>query len=393
MFVFKKNKAEINKKSINSNSIVEFIRNENSMLKTDNPTDLCNAYSQNVIVNRAINLIATSVASVPWHLQHKNSGKIFNDHPLLTILNNPSPLVGGAELFQNIISFKLLFGNAFLYVAKDSRNTPIELYSLRTDKIKLNFSKNGDLLSYIYKQNDRKITFPIDRITGKSDILHIKNFNPTNSHYGLSQLSSCVYAVEQHNEACKWNLSLLKNSARPSGALVFNNNDSTNFMTDEQFEFLKSEISESYSAAKNAGRPILLQGGLEWKELSMSPKDMDYLAAKNSNSRDIAICFGVPSQLLGLPGDATYNNMQEARLALWEETIIPLLDRLLDSLNSWLVPLFDNNLKLSYNLDAINALAARREKLWQRIENANFLTINEKRYLTGMAPIKDGNQL
>ena len=121
--------------------------------------------------------------------------------------------------------------------------------------------------------------------------------------------------------------------------------------------------------------------------MSLTPKDMDFIESKNSAARDIALAFGVPPQLLAIKGDNGYNNMQEARLAFWEETILPLLDHAIDSLNNWLLPKFDSNLELSYDHNAISALALRQEKNWRRIQNADFMTINEKRAAIGLPPL------
>ena len=159
-------------------------------------------------------------------------------------------------------------------------------------------------------------------------------------------------------------------------------------MSDDQYVRIKEQLEEVFMGSKNSGRPLLIEGGLEWQEMSMSPKDMDFIEEKNSAARDIALAIGVPPQLLGIPGDNTYSNMQEARLALWEETIIPLLDHLTDSLNHWLVPMFGEGIHLEYNVNDISGLSSRREKIWTRIENASFLSINEKRQMVGLSPIK-----
>ena len=137
----------------------------------------------------------------------------------------------------------------------------------------------------------------------------------------------------------------------------------------------------------------MLEGNLDWREMGMSNRDMDFIESKHSAARDIALAFGVPPQLLGLPGDSTYSNMQEARLALWEETILPLLDTTKDALNNWLAPLYGAALEIDYDQDSISALAPRREHVWARLEQASFMTINEKRAQVGLAPAPGGDQL
>jgi len=120
---------------------------------------------------------------------------------------------------------------------------------------------------------------------------------------------------------------------------------------------------------------------------------MDFLAAKHASARDIAQAFGVPPMLLGIPGDNTYANYREARLALWEETVVPLLRHLRDELNAWLAPMFGPGLALDLDLDEVPALTLRRERRWDMLRRADFLTVNEKRAAVGYPPLAGGDML
>jgi len=152
-------------------------------------------------------------------------------------------------------------------------------------------------------------------------------------------------------------------------------------------------MAEQYQGAANAGRPLLLEGGLKWQAMSFSPADMDFIESKHVSAREIALAFGVPPMLLGIPGDNTFANYQEANRALWRQTILPLLDKTADALNGWLTPKFGDGLRLAYDLDAIPALSAEREALWSRIEAASFLTLNEKRRTAGLGPVEGGDSV
>lgn len=129
---------------------------------------------------------------------------------------------------------------------------------------------------------------------------------------------------------------------------------------------------------------------VDWKELGLSPKDMDFAETKAQAAREIAAAFGVP-HLLVVSGEATFSNRADARLELWEHTVIPLLDRLSSALTTWLCPMFGQDLRLAHDLDEIPALAPRRRMKWQQIQAADFLTLNEKRAALGYAPIANGD--
>jgi HK97 family phage portal protein len=223
-------------------------------------------------------------------------------------------------------------------------------------------------------------------------ILHLTAFHPLDDHYGLAPLEAAAVAVDTHNAAARWNKALLDNSARPSGALVYDGPEGS-LLSDGQYERLKRELTENYEGSTNAGRPLLLEGGLDWKPMSLSPKDMDFMEAKHTAAREIALAFGVPPMLLGIPGDNTYSNYQEANRVFWRQTVLPVAQRVGCALAQWLAPAFGTDLRLSIDTDRIDALSTDRAALWERVTKAPFLTLNEKREAVGYAPAEGGDQL
>ena len=334
------------------------------------------SYVKNVIANRCISIITKSASSVPIKVRNKKTKQIIEEHEILNLINKPNPSSNKNIFFETIYSHKLISGNVYIRMIKNNQNIPQELYILRPDRITI-LAGNTDIpLAYKYKFNSIETVFKVNQLTGESDILHIKNFNPINDWYGLSQVEPASYSIDQHNEASKWNQAILQNGAKPSGALIVKNDS---FLTNDQFTRLKEQLNNEFSGSENAGKPMLLEGGLDWKEISLSPKEMDFLEMKHSTARDIALSFGVPSQLIGIPGDNTYSNMSEARLFLWEQTILPNIDIILSSLNNWLTPLFDKNIELFYDKNDIIPLSVRKENFWNIVNNSNFLTNEEKK--------------
>lgn len=343
-------------------------------------------YIKNVVGYKCVSMLARSASSVKLMIYDKKTNKKIENHPLELLLNNPNPTQNGYEFFESLYSYKLLSGNTYIQAILLDKNifkNPKELFILRPDRMTIIIDNNSSIpYAYKYKVNNSEKIFYVDKISGNAEILHIKNFNPINDWYGLSPIEAASYSIDQHNEASKWNQSMLQNGARPSGALIVKGNgDDSAFLTDEQFTRLKKQLNEEFAGTENAGKPLLLEGGLEWMEMSLSPSEMNFLEMKNSCARDIALAFGVPSQLLGIPGDNTYSNLTEARLSMWEETIIPMIDNVVDALNKWLIPMFNDNIALYYDKDKITALYSRQESYWNKIANANFLNDNEKKKL------------
>ncbi len=342
-------------------------------------------YVRNVIAHRAVNLIMEGAASVPWRL-YDVAGKRVGGHPVLRLLKRPNPMQGGADLLQQLYANRLISGNAYLQAVGPKDGAPAELHALRPDRVSVIAGKGGMPAGYRYTVGDYYTDFPVDSMNGRCRILHLKNYHPLNDWYGLSPIEAAAYSIDQHNQSGAWNQALLQNGARPSGALVvkYGEQSGSGHLSEEQYSRIRNQMDDQFSGPANAGRPLLLEGGLEWQEISMSPKDMDFIEAKHSAARDIALAFGVPPQLLGIPGDNTYSNLAEARLALWEQTILPLVDGMCGALNNWLLPQFPGDIRLDYDTNAISALSARRERVWERVNKAGFLSDEEKRELVGL---------
>jgi HK97 family phage portal protein len=233
--------------------------------------------------------------------------------------------------------------------------------------------------AYEYAVGTQNVRVAIREDEALAPILHLTLFHPVDDHYGLSPMEAAATALDIHNAAGAWNKALLDNAARPSGALVVGGAT----LTDAQFDRLKGELEANYQGAGNAGRPLILEGGIDWRPLSLSPKDMDFVEAKAAAAREIALAFGVPPLLLGLPGDSTHANYAEANRAFYRQTVIPLVKRTAESLSHWLAPAFGETLRLEPDLDAIEALADERESLWRRVTAAAFLSDDEKREAVG----------
>ncbi len=333
------------------------------------------AYLENPVAQRAVRLVAEGIGGAPL---------LPSDPKLLELVSATS---AGQSLLETLASQLLLHGNAYVQVLKDARGKPVELYALRPERVSVVAGADGWPAAYAYKVGETTLTIPALDEDASPNLVHLKYFHPGDDHYGLGCLAAADQAVASHNAAAAWNRTLLENAARPSGALVYDPGDSGGLSAD-QFDRLKAELASAYSGAFNAGRPLLLEGGLKWQPLSLSPADMDFAELKAAAARDIALAFGVPPMLLGLPGDNTYANYREANRALWRLTLLPLAGKILSGLSEALAIWFPDA-RLAIDLDGVPALAEDRERLWSQVGSAAFLSDEEKRAMLGLA-LKDG---
>ena len=336
-------------------------------------------FVRNPIGFRAVRLIAEAAAALPLVLQDASTR--YAAHPVLDLIARPNPAQGRAELLESLFGQLLLSGNAYLEAVGEG-GLPSELHVLRSDRMSVVPGEDGWPVAYDYAVGARRHRFPVGTA---SPVCHIRSFHPQDDHYGLSALQAAAQAIEVHNGASRWSLALLENAARPSGAIVYNGPGGAT-MSQDQFDRLLSEMETQHQGARNAGRPMLLEGGLDWKPMGFSPSDMEFQKTKELAAREIAIAFGVPPMILGIPGDATYANYQEANRAFYRLTVLPLATRVTSAISDWLSDFTGERITLAPDLDGIPALAAERDAQWRRISTAPFLTPAEKRALLGLPP-------
>ena len=328
------------------------------------------AYLDNPVAQRAVRLVAEGIGGAPLRQA---------DPALLALVGATS---GGQSLLETAASQLLLHGNAYVQVLRDAAGRPVELYALRPERVTVLPGADGWPEAYHYRAGDKSLTIPALDGDASPNLIHVRGFHPADDHYGAGCLTAADQAVAVHNAASQWNQALLDNAARPSGALVYAAGEG-NALTTEQFDRLKRELAEAFAGSANAGRPLLLEGGLSWQTLSLTPADMDFAALKAAAARDIALAFGVPPMLLGLPGDSTYANYREANRALWRLTLLPLAAKLLGALAEGLATWFPGA-TLGVDLDRVPALAEDRERLWAQVGAADFLSAAEKRALLNL---------
>jgi HK97 family phage portal protein len=340
-------------------------------------------FSGNPVGFRAIKLIAEAAAALPLICQDVE--RRFESHPMLQLMSSPNLGQGRAELLEALFAQLLLSGNSYIEAVPGADGVPLELHVLRSDRMRIVPGQDGWPVAYDYTVGAR--THRFDITTAAPTICHIKSFHPQDDHYGFSPLQAAAQAIDVHNSASHWSKGLLDNAARPSGAIVYRSSDGQGSMSSDQYDRLVSEMEAHHQGARNAGRPMLLEGGLDWKPMGFSPSDMEFQKTKEAAAREIAVAFGVPPMLLGIPGEATFANYQEANRAFYRLTVLPLATRVSAQISTWLGRLMNETVTLRPDLDQVPALASERDAQWKRVVGAEFLTAAEKRALLGLPPL------
>ncbi|MCX7560083.1 phage portal protein [Sulfitobacter sp. F26204] len=334
---------------------------------------------------RCVKLIAEAAAALPLVVQ--DAERRYDTHPLVSLLARPNASQGKAELLEALYGQMLLSGNGYVEAVGDG--IPVELHVLRSDRMSVIPGADGWPVAYEYAVAGKKHRFDIGGLA--RPVCHIKTFHPQDDHYGFAPLQAAAMAMDVHNSASRWSKALLDNAARPSGAIIYKGAEGQGHLAPDQYDRLVAEMENHHQGARNAGRPMLLEGGLDWKPMGFSPSDMEFHKTKEAAAREIALAYGVPPMLLGIQGDATYANYQEAHRALYRLTVLPLATRVTASLASWLAGFTGEMVEVRPDLDQVPALADERQSQWSRVAQADFLTDAEKRSLLGLPTVADND--
>lgn len=355
-------------------------------------------YEQCMAIYACVSMIAQGGATIPWILykvpmssaqRGPTRGRLeeMEEHALLDLIDRPNRYYGQFKFIEELLSFFLIAGNNYtIAIGPENGRPPKELWNLKPHRVKIipgtKFEPIGGYAHYANPSNPD--------VYQPKDTLHLKCFAPLDDFYGLSPLEVAARGIDITNMGQIWNMRLLQNDMRPPGAFKI----LTKFRDDEERQAFKKNTMESFAGYQSAGRPLFMEGDVDWKPFAISPKDADWIQSDKLTLRRIAAVLHVSSILLGDTEAATYSNYQEARKALYMEGILPIMSFLRDELNNWLTPRYGDRLRLDYNRDAIEALQEDRNKLWERVNLAWWLTLNERREAIGYDVMgKEGDKI
>lgn len=339
-------------------------------------------YQQAVWVYACIREITVALKQVTLLLYSNDREHEVDTHDLLDLMRRPNPFQSGDAWLESVIAYLLLSGNSYIEKVGPRAGPPQELWVKRPDRMKVLPDPTHLIRGYRYQIGEDKIDFL------KDEIRHIKTFHPLNDYYGMSAIEAAARGVDAFNTGMSHNVALMQNGARPSGAWVTEQN-----LDDTQFNRFNQQIKDR-ARLENRGKELLLEAGVDWKEMGLSPRDLDWLQGLQDAGRQIHAAFGVHPVLTGLQ-EGTFENQQQAMRGLYLRTVLPLLDHVLAELNAWLLPTFGiTGLELGYDRDAIPALSEDQDALFTRAITAfekGILKRNEARVMLGFEEAEGGD--
>lgn len=375
-------------------SLIAQLNGQNGITQFDYNANLKDAYFSNPVVYFCVNLIATLATQPRWEL-YVDGKEVTNitsteyGKALFAFIQRPNEKQTLRDFISNYIIHDYLAGETFMYRYPNNK-----ALNRGNGKVILLEPSNMEIKDdkYIFTNKDNKrMEIPLVNSDKTKDILHRASWHPT-SNRGFSSLTPAWIAIQNMNAALQWNASTLKNSARLSMVAIQKESTIPNTkqtLTPEQQKRLQEDLSR-FASPQGRGKPFVLSGDWDIKELGQSNADLEFIKGLESMSRLIALSFGVDPILLSLPGDSTYSNKKEANAAVFKMVVLPKLEMMKDDITNWFSELYgiDKQVEIRLNMDDVVCLESDREKLWSRQKDAvDILTIDERRLLLGFEPL------
>lgn len=351
-------------------------------------------YSKNSTVYHAIDKIASKCGEIPLKLYRIQNGKKMEveNHALLDVLYNPNPVMNTyAQFVQAWVSYLKLTGNAYLYrevQAIELDDSQKEVFVVPSQYVQAYYDNLGRPEKYVIQKTKTDKETIIPSKDKKTALYATRLFNPNLNEGGQSPISPLRYAILLLNETAEYAVNFVRNRCTPPGVL-----STEQQLTPEQRSQLEKHLRDRYAGSQspNAGVPLVLWGGLTYQAMTGSgTEQVAVYEGQLDKERETARTLGVPPVLLGIPGDSTYNNILEAKKDFVLSTCVPLMNMLAASLSNWLlVGGSDEKLYLEPSIEELPEIVEYRAQSLKEINEIDYLSINEKRSLTGFDDMEE----
>jgi HK97 family phage portal protein len=368
-------RAFLNRTNIKSSTLGEKLVNPKSK-----------QYIQKLMERKVYNVFEKNTKGEIVHRKEAPALEELETNPLLDLLAAPNPFMTKNEFLEITFLHLELTGNAYWAILERGKgNVPTMMFPLMPNQMAIVPDANKFITGYVYTVNGAQIPFEVD------DIIHHKYANPTDMREGYSAVQGGARVIDTDTHMAEWNRKTMYNDARISGFIT---TDST--LDEKVFKRIKNEFNDSYGGTANAYKVALLEGGMDFKQMSLTPKDMDFSHAREFNRDQILALFGVPKSLIGLDASMSRANAEAAEYGFSRYRIKPKMQRMANRITEDLAVQFDKKLVISFT----DPVPENKEYLLEESQAAlgmggsiPWMTPNEERAKRGDPNVEGGDEL
>ena len=345
-------------------------------------------YVSNPDVFAVVSKIAQSFSSVKWCVKTQTRQGIEEvyDSELNRVLACPNQLQTWSEFQESAAIMYLLTGNTYINGTEAVGFKGFRELSVLPSQVTAPVVGNEITPVAGYEMQSTEI----QKFTNE-EVAHIKAFDPRiigfETLIGLSPLEAAMFVYSANNEQWEAMASMLKNK----GAMGIVTSRTDRGMRKDDAEDMQKQYRDTFGGGKNFGSPMFTGANVDFLQMGMSSTDLQMIEQGVLSLRAICNIYKVSSRLFNDPANSTFNNVQQAEKAMWNDAVIPLLEKFKQRYNSWLAPSFGEEFMLDYDLTGVDALQAdaktRAEVSKIHFDTGN-ISMNEYRKLNGLEPLE-----
>lgn len=329
-------------------------------------------------VNACVQAIATELSKLPWNVISQKSGgrQVDIGHPIERLLSvEANPSMSAMTWRELMLTSACLTGNAFSLIHRGPDGRPVSLQYLRPDEVQVLKLPSTEV---VYQWNGAS-----DSGVGAIpcyNIFHLM-WNSPDGLLGYSPISLARQAIGMALAAEKFGTNYYRNSAKPSGALTTEKD-----LSSEAIQRMRESWDTKMRGVENAGAVAVLEGGLKWQEISLSPSDSQFLESRTFQREEICSIFRVPPSVIGI-GSQSYASAEQANREWVGNCLSTWACRLEQEANRKLLRR-DESVKTEISFDALlRADIQTRFSIYSTARQFGFMSVNEIRAELGRAGI------
>ncbi|MBG9980450.1 phage portal protein [Facklamia lactis] len=338
---------------------------------------------QMTAVYACVRILAESVASLPLHLYSSNEDgnkEKAKEHPLYFLLHDePNPEMTSFIFRETLMTHLLLWGNAYAQIIRNGKGEVISIYPLMPNKMKVKRDSQSKEIIYEYYHEDGKVELT------DFDVLHIPGLG-FDGLMGYSPIAMAKNAIGVALATEEYGAKFFANGAQPGGVL-----EHPGIIKDP--ERVRNSWSQSFGGSSNSNKIAVLEEGMKYTPISISPEQAQFLETRKFQINEIARIFRVPPHMVGDLEKSSFSNIEQQSLEFVKYTLDPWVLRWEQAMNRALIPKKNKQTYfISFNVDGLlrgdyesrmNGYATARQNGWmsandiRTLENLDLISKEE----------------
>lgn len=354
------------------------------------PTAAGNTVNERSAVYACVRILAEGIAGLPLHLYKcgKNgSREKAVEHPLYFLLHDePNPEMTSLVFRETLMTHLLLYGNCYCQIIRDGRGQVTALYPLMPNQMSVDRDEKGQLYYTYLRSGDEADTMKKGIVyLLPEDVLHIPALG-FDGLVGYSPIAMAKNSIGMGLACEEYGAKFFANGAAPSGVLEHPG-------TIKDITRLRESWNAIYGGSKNAGKVAILEEGMHYSPISISPNEAQFLETRKFQVDEIARIFHVPPHMIGDLERSTFSNIEQQSLEFVKYTLNPWVCRWEQALTrSLLSPKEKREYSIKFNVDGLlrgdyqsrmNGYAVGRQNGWmsandiRKLENLDRISAEQ----------------